>query len=270
MCEYCVVDATDIYSRCGFRQKMSGQRRKCVLTKFNTVSTISRLLTSPTWISPTSTANFILIFRIGTAGLIIPAGRTTEPEPDIIIVSPAAAETAAACCPWPAGGLRSESDSEPGIVTGLSLVISSKTERFQVPFQRSLPVMSLTTAVEHQEKQKDTRKAVKNKSNTQERNHSLSVESPQESSGEWLWSVVGTNQLTELTDLRSKYEAVCVCVCSSHECAFPLQGSCHRLDAAPCLRFHACAGHRSLSRVVLHKRGNIQMDWSLKHCHPLK
>ena len=91
------------------------------LTRFSTVSTISRLLTSPTWISPIRTANFILIFRIGTDGLIIPVGRSTGPEPDIITASP---ETAAARCPWPGGGCRCESDTEPGIVTGLSLVIS--------------------------------------------------------------------------------------------------------------------------------------------------
>lgn len=71
-----------------------------------------------------------MIFRIGTDGFIIPAGRTTEPDPDIITVSPAAAETAAACCPWPGGGCRSESDSEPGIVTGLPLVISSQSGSF--------------------------------------------------------------------------------------------------------------------------------------------
>ena len=111
------------------REEREGKKTR-LLTKFSTVSTISRLLTSPTWISPMRTANFILIFRIGTDGLIIPAGRTTEPEPDIIIVSPAAAaETAAACCLWPGGGCRSESDTEPGIVTGLSLVMSTQTGR---------------------------------------------------------------------------------------------------------------------------------------------
>lgn len=54
------------------------------LTRFSTVSTMSRLLTSPTWMSPMRTANFIRILRIGTDGLIIPAGSTTDPEPDAL------------------------------------------------------------------------------------------------------------------------------------------------------------------------------------------
>lgn len=54
------------------------------LTRFSTVSTMSRLLTSPTWMSPMRTANFIRMLRIGTDGLIIPAGSTTDPEPDAL------------------------------------------------------------------------------------------------------------------------------------------------------------------------------------------
>lgn len=54
------------------------------LTRFSTVSTMSRLLTSPTWMSPMRTANFIRMLRIGTDGLIIPAGSTTEPAPDAL------------------------------------------------------------------------------------------------------------------------------------------------------------------------------------------
>lgn len=48
----------------------------------STVSTMSLLLTSPTCMSPIRTANFIRMLRIGTEGLIIPAGSTTEPEPE--------------------------------------------------------------------------------------------------------------------------------------------------------------------------------------------
>ncbi|RLW08206.1 hypothetical protein DV515_00003175, partial [Chloebia gouldiae] len=55
-----------------------------VCSRFSTVSTMSRLLTSPTWMSPMRTANFIRILRIGTDGLIIPAGSTTDPEPDAL------------------------------------------------------------------------------------------------------------------------------------------------------------------------------------------
>ena len=108
------------------------KRVKCVvmhyiLTRFRTVSTMSLLLTSPTWIRPMRTANFILIFRIGTEGLITPAGRTIEPAPDTII-SPVTAPVAA-CCPWPEGGSRSESKTEPGTETGFSLDISSQIRR---------------------------------------------------------------------------------------------------------------------------------------------
>lgn len=95
------------------------------LTKFSTVSTISRLPTCPTWIRPVRTANFVLIFRIGTDGFIIPTGRTTEPEPHVTVVSAAApAEAAAACCRWPEAGCRSERDTSTGIVTAASLDIS--------------------------------------------------------------------------------------------------------------------------------------------------
>lgn len=52
------------------------------LTRFKTVSTMSRLLTSPTWMSPIKTANFMRMLRMGTVGLIIPAGSTTDPELD--------------------------------------------------------------------------------------------------------------------------------------------------------------------------------------------
>lgn len=52
------------------------------LTRLSTVSTMSRLLTSPTCMSPMRTANFIRMLRIGTEGLIIPAGSTTGPEPE--------------------------------------------------------------------------------------------------------------------------------------------------------------------------------------------
>ncbi|TNN54097.1 hypothetical protein EYF80_035718 [Liparis tanakae] len=104
---------------------------------FSTVSTMSLLLTSPTWIRPTSTANFIWIFLIGTGGLITPAGRTMEPAEDTIL-SPVAPEPAPAvtCC-WteePGGGggggweSRSVSASEEvdpgGAETGFSLDIS--------------------------------------------------------------------------------------------------------------------------------------------------
>lgn len=98
------------------------------LTKFSTVSTISRLPTCPTWIKPVRTANFILIFRIGTDGFIIPTGRTTEPEPPVTVVSAAApAEAAAACCRWPEAGCRSERDTSTGIVTAASLDISRQS-----------------------------------------------------------------------------------------------------------------------------------------------
>lgn len=142
---------------------------------------MSRLVTSPTWISPMRTANFILIFRIGTDGLIIPAGSTTEPEADIIIVSP---ETAAVCCPWPGGGCRSESDIEPGIATGLSLVIS--TGRLQRIVVRSLLAIYLITALEHQEETKDekhSRSPGKQKQNTQKKSPSVT----EIHSGEFRW-----------------------------------------------------------------------------------
>lgn len=58
------------------------------LTRLSTVSTMSLLLTSPTCMSPINTANFIRMLRIGTEGLIIPAGSTTEPEPDAPLNSP--------------------------------------------------------------------------------------------------------------------------------------------------------------------------------------
>lgn len=58
------------------------------LTRLSTVSTMSLLLTSPTCMSPINTANFIRMLRIGTEGLIIPAGSTTEPEPDGPLSSP--------------------------------------------------------------------------------------------------------------------------------------------------------------------------------------
>lgn len=58
------------------------------LTRLSTVSTMSLLLTSPTCMSPINTANFIRMLRIGTEGLIIPAGSTTEPEPDAPLSSP--------------------------------------------------------------------------------------------------------------------------------------------------------------------------------------
>ncbi|KAL1266452.1 hypothetical protein QQF64_002127 [Cirrhinus molitorella] len=91
---------------------------------------MSLLLTSPTWIKPMSTANFILIFRIGTEGFITPAGRTTAPDPDTIM-SPVT-EPVTTCCPEPggaaaAGGVRasrSVSEAEPGGKTGFSLDIS--------------------------------------------------------------------------------------------------------------------------------------------------
>lgn len=54
------------------------------LTRFSTVSTMSRLLTSPTWMSPIKTANFMRMLRMGTDGLIIPAGSTTDPELDAL------------------------------------------------------------------------------------------------------------------------------------------------------------------------------------------
>lgn len=190
------------------------------------------------------TANFILIFRIGTDGLIIPAGRTTEPEPDIIIVSPAAAaETAAACCLWLGGGCRSESDTEPGIVTGLSLVMSTQTGRL---FGRGLLhvfplVMNWITAPKHQEemreKKEKTREAPKNKNKTQTRTHSVSVRSTLRSSGEGVRCVVGASRLTELTDLRCVHKDVCMC--RSPGCASPCLRCCHRHVAAPCLRFRS-------------------------------
>lgn len=99
-----------------------------MLTRFKTVSTISLLLTSPTWIKPISTANFILIFRIGTEGFITPAGRTTAPDPDTIM-SPVT-EPVTTCCPEPGGAAggggasRSVSEAEPGAKTGFSLDIS--------------------------------------------------------------------------------------------------------------------------------------------------
>lgn len=99
-----------------------------MLTRFKTVSTISLLLTSPTWIKPMSTANFILIFRIGTEGFITPAGRTTAPDPDTIM-SPVT-EPVTTCCPEPGGAAggggasRSVSEAEPGAKTGFSLDIS--------------------------------------------------------------------------------------------------------------------------------------------------
>lgn len=83
-------------------QSRNGKEDTRLLTRFSTVSTMSRLLTSPTSISPTTTANFILIFRIGTDGSMVPAGKTIEPEPAIIIIitggSPAAEAPAAASC----------------------------------------------------------------------------------------------------------------------------------------------------------------------------
>lgn len=95
---------------------------------------MSLLLTSPTWIKPMSTANFILIFRIGTEGFITPAGRTTAPDPDTIM-SPVT-EPVTTCCPEPGGAAavaaagggvgasRSVSEAEPGAKTGFSLDIS--------------------------------------------------------------------------------------------------------------------------------------------------
>lgn len=104
------------------------------LTKFRTVSTISRLPTCPTWIRPVRTANFILIFRIGTDGFIIPIGRTTEPEPHVTVVSAAApAEAAAACCRWPEAGCRSERDTSTGIVNAASLDISRQSGQLLMP-----------------------------------------------------------------------------------------------------------------------------------------
>lgn len=47
------------------------------LPGWSTVSTMSLLLTSPTCMSSINTANFIRMLRIGTEGLIIPAGSTT-------------------------------------------------------------------------------------------------------------------------------------------------------------------------------------------------
>ena len=111
------------------------------LTRFSTVSTMSLLLTSPTWIRPTSTANFIWIFLIGTAGLITPAGRTIEPAEDTILSpvapEPAPAATCCCCCDGgcccaeePGGGWESRSvsaseEAEPGgAETGFSLDIS--------------------------------------------------------------------------------------------------------------------------------------------------
>ena len=108
------------------------------LTRFSTVSTMSLLLTSPTWIRPTSTANFIWIFLIGTAGLITPAGRTMEPAADTIlspVTAPELAPAAATCCcgcgaEEPGGGCGSRSvsvseEAEPGgAEAGFSLDIS--------------------------------------------------------------------------------------------------------------------------------------------------
>lgn len=87
---------------------------------------MSLLLTSPTWIKPMSTANFILIFRIGTEGFITPAGRTTAPDPDTII-SPVT-DPVKTCCPEPGGGgaSRSVSEAEPGGKTGFSLGIPTR------------------------------------------------------------------------------------------------------------------------------------------------
>lgn len=136
------------------------------LTRLSTVSTMSRLLTSPTWIRPTNTANFIWIFLIGTAGLITPAGRTIEPAADTIlspVVAVAVVVTAAAaaeepapaatcgccaeepggggggggggcgggCCGWESRSVSVSEEAEPvGAATGFSLDISpSETGR---------------------------------------------------------------------------------------------------------------------------------------------
>lgn len=186
---------------------------------------MSRWLTSPTWISPTRTANFILIFRIGSDGLMSPVGRTTEPAPDIIAVSAGRAETAAACCPWPGGGRRFES-----IVTGLSLVISSLTGRFQGLVIRFAPVMLLITAVEHKKKWKTRTLAKPRKTKTKA---TLCQEtSTREAFGERVRRVDGGSRLSELTDLRCSHKAACVCAPLSYRpCC------CHRHVAAPCLRY---------------------------------
>lgn len=106
-----------------------------LLTRFSTVSTMSLLLTSPTWIRPTNTANFIWIFLIGTAGLITPAGRTIEPAADTILspVAPEPAPAANCCCccteepggRWESRSVSVSKEAEPGgAETGFSLDIS--------------------------------------------------------------------------------------------------------------------------------------------------
>lgn len=84
------------------------------LTRFSTVSTMSRLLTSPTCMSPIRTANFILILRMGTDGLMTPPGSTMEPEPPGASLSgqPAPSSTglsALAMSPHTAGGAEKRS-----------------------------------------------------------------------------------------------------------------------------------------------------------------
>lgn len=73
------------------------------LTRLSTVSTMSLLLTSPTCMSPINTANFIRMLRIGTEGLIIPAGSTTAPEPDAPLGSPVPLPPPAPTAMSPAG-----------------------------------------------------------------------------------------------------------------------------------------------------------------------
>lgn len=92
------------------------------LTRFSTVSTMSRLLTSPTWMSPMRTANFIRMLRIGTDGLIIPAGSTTEPAPDALS-SPITATLPPPPPPPPAPTEMSPAGCGSGPAAGFSLAI---------------------------------------------------------------------------------------------------------------------------------------------------
>ncbi len=130
-----------------------------MLTRFKTVSTISLLLTSPTWIKPMSTANFIWIFRIGTEGFITPAGRTTAPDPDTIM-SPVT-EPVTTCCPEPAaaggvGATRSVSEAEPGDKTGFSLDISDPNPKKERSPRSHLLLYhrALSSSIKHRRKRK--------------------------------------------------------------------------------------------------------------------
>ncbi len=111
------------------------QPQEVTLTRFNTVSTISLLLTSPTWMRPVRTANFVLIFRIGTEGFITPAGSTTDPEQDIIIImSPVPEPAASPCCLWPGRGALS-----PGVATGWTLAMSYQPRCLKTALYHQVP-----------------------------------------------------------------------------------------------------------------------------------